>query len=1693
MAAKSGKRRLSRKVKRTIRKALSGVCMASALIVALVPARPTKGYVAPGYDNSMINYTYGVEESDSTDLTYYDSSLNGVILDKYNNPAYPTYGYTNEDDLIDTYCVGKLSDGTYEYNWQFKVYSQVVNGAPYAIVSAYNDTYSSSLVDIEATIPLSYCVVEDAFYEAYKAAHQAAKNSNPSSKYATLQRVDGSTYSAQDIHSQSKFQMNNIDSSREDNNLEDDYWIKKYFPTQYAAYKQKYEDWVSDKTKYDAFVITMSNYNAEKADYDVKYQNWQNDPSTYQNPGTAPQLPELPVYSSSNAYPQEAMTNVGSPISQAVYNPTNYTPSLVCWVADMAETDTGLYRYFCETHPDYYSLLSVDEYVLDSVKDARAKTTSSSGLSNQYVYMPKGTANKSFNSSSRNDEFGYRITGLTSVIGIGAHAFENKQNVKELKLAGEVKYIGDYAFHKSFVNKITFSNVQDIGNRAFKNCTKLKEIAISDTTVNIGTEAFDGCNELENVTLSQSISYIGPGAFAHCTNLRSADLSAINQPCNICDYAFFDAQSLTNLKLSDKIARLGDACFALTSSSNEQFTNFVFPQHIAGNITEKDTASGSVVQKEPIGNFVLAGRTLLQHVTMPADYGKSSPIELPYGVFFNCSQLLDVTFPAEGGACGYVTYGELEEGGEVLHTIFDTIMTDQFCVYGPESTISGDIAYPRKSTWGLKSGRGKDVPYIYVDRDNKQQVELSNGQYILIIDDNGVLKSCQYATTQQAADAQANGLDLVIPEYVGDKKVTGVDTNCFSDKTIHPYIKTLKIANNSLTEIAPESFKDCLMLESVEIGDSVKKIGNSAFENCPKLAYVKFNPPADGNYASFPLSNIGDKAFSTNSKTLIFEGVIDESYGPYVWATDVNNYVDPLNGTRVCYKTGYPSYLTVIVDNRNGYPTLVDYLHYDQIDAYAREQGIVTDTVHPSVTERYEKQGQEETDASGNIYAYSVNEAERQLVEKALNLVVPSGIKSIDVNGFINNTSPSTEGNDLASNSFNVSAYLNTSPYYLQYKDKDKGGLFRNYYGTVTGTDGKREFATDDASELEDIGNDRLRSVTLNSVKYLPDYVFYSCENLSNINLGSELTEMGDAPFTGCKNLTGIGSTTDNFLCENGIVYSKNSDGTYNIVEVLSARGKLVGGTVVMPSDSDPTLYEVKEILPGAFENCDSVTGVDFTGNDKITEIPDSCFKDSNYLKQVVLPENIKSIGHNAFAGCMEGIEVVCYGKEVYLPSDAFGTPTDTDDFDFVTTKSVISYSDSAVRAAARDLGADVTRTLDDSYKVRFFNYDGKQIGATVFVKDGASISMDDVPEDPVREGYVFTGWYPPLKGLKVKEDTFIIATYELKPNTTPADPSGNNPSGNNQGGNNGSNNGSGNGSQSGNNTQFYTLTVTNGNGSGSYAAGATVIITCTNPPTGQVFDKWVPTTDDLGIASVNVAATTLKMPAHEASVTATFKKAPTGSSGSGNGGSGSQSGNNNSGNKNNGSTVFISKPGVSNTSLASAQVSGSSDNYVIRISETAQATAAVEKALTNEYGSLDDVRYSAMDISLYDASGVNRITNYSGLSITITMPIPDVMTQYAGNNKVAGVVNEKLDKLKPKFTSIDGVPCVTFTATHFSPYTIYVNTKNLSGEPITIDGSPKTGDGIHPKWFLVAGLLAISIALFFMKDKKPVPKGTLA
>lgn len=99
-------------------------------------------------------------------------------------------------------------------------------------------------------------------------------------------------------------------------------------------------------------------------------------------------------------------------------------------------------------------------------------------------------------------------------------------------------------------------------------------------------------------------------------------------------------------------------------------------------------------------------------------------------------------------------------------------------------------------------------------------------------------------------------------------------------------------------------------------------------------------------------------------------------------------------------------------------------------------------------------------------------------------------------------------------------------------------------------------------------------------------------------------------------------------------------------------------------------------------------------------------------------------------------------------------------------------------------------------------------------------------------------------------------------------------------------------------------------------------------------------------------------------------------------------------------------------------------------------------------------------------------------------MPIPDALAGYAGNNKAGAVNNGVFEKLGSRLLTIDNVPCISFNATHFSPYAIYVETNNLTQAQIS-DATPKTGDPIHPKWFLAMGLALLSILLFFAKGSK--------
>ena len=412
-------------------------------------------------------------------------------------------------------------------------------------------------------------------------------------------------------------------------------------------------------------------------------------------------------------------------------------------------------------------------------------------------------------------------------------------------------------------------------------------------------------------------------------------------------------------------------------------------------------------------------------------------------------------------------------------------------------------------------------------------------------------------------------------------------------------------------------------------------------------------------------------------------------------------------------------------------------------------------------------------------------------------------------------------------------------------------------------------------------------------------------------------------------------------------------------------------------------------------------------------------------------------------------------------------------------------------------------------HSVTFYN-DDDTIFMEYTVPDGGPIYDPGHPKDSGRHpnsGYTFDTWsFHPTSykiGSAVSENVIAVAVWEYleyKHQTTPTSTPTATPTG-------------GRGSTS-ENEAGYLVTVENGAGTGRHKAGEVVTITAYAATEGKVFDRWTTSNADIGFSNAYAVATTFIMPTHDVKVTATYKSAnatPTASANAANAtATPTPNGNNNNNNNNNnnsasgnnanktqpssdnngngGTEVRITSETIDNNkkNLGTASVAGSTDNFVVKVTDSAAATAAVEQALRNAYGDrFSDLKYVAFDISLYDSTGTRLVTNANNLAVTITLPIPDQLVPYAGNNKAAAIANGSVEPLGVQYTTIDGVPCMRFTATHFSPYTIYVDTQNVVHG--VADITPKTGDGIQPKWFLSAGMLSMACVLFLWKDKKPV------
>ena len=1638
MAKKAPKRKLNRKSKRLIRRSIAAVMMITAIGVAAIPVPDIQADTGISLYSSSDDKRAGIVDSrtactyDVTEIDYLNLDSSGILT-----PPDPSIEDPGDParNTYKTYRIRKSANGTeWELNWQFKYYLTTVAGNKKGIISDYNNSYLESEVNLGNLSAIKYYTVSETEFDNF---------------YTTGAGAQTHTLSYED-----DYVVFRQSGGGEENLIGEARWFKQYFPSVFDSYWKICEEYYDAKTLHDAWAAIPD------------------------NPDPEPALP---------------------PTIQAEITRTPGNDF----------TATEKYKFYCDMDPELAGYGT--GYTLERVIDS---SRTDGGVSN-YTYVVQGS-NASVQNGSL-DEYGFLVVEKSvGIVGIADEAFEGVTKIVTIILPDELIYLGDGAFQNSFIQNINLNSVENVGNRAFKNCTQLTNVTFTSAVKNIGAEAFSNIGA-KDITFTYSVGEIGPGAFANCKYLETVNMDAL-QDCVIDKFAFYNCYELDSVSMKDAgITKIGGGAFAVSSGVTGNWVDVVLPAHI--------TAT------DGLGNWLFSGRSNLNSVVFPSDMGSNSgnALTLPESMFNSCASLNYIEFPDTGSkSCGYISFKPC---------MFLDVTNKDFYVRGPETRLDGKIADPRKATWATVSAVSDFVPYVYKDSSGVDFYEVSDSKYLLTANADGVLTSCKL---NEGVSIPAQGLDLIIPDKVGNYKIESLASDCFSEEDIRNAIGTITIEDGSISEISDGTFKNLPKLRSVVIGDSVTKIGSQAFDGCQLLTDVTFHTPANG-YSNF---EIGTDAFRTGGTKLTFCGDIVEGYAPYNWAMNADNYVDKVLGTRVCYKSLSPTNLTVLYNNTTGERTLVDYPKYNNVDeenenqiaqieyAFYQQYGVnkvgeedlspykskrdafltywtnnaslgEDDPNHPYNNEEvygpWVTQGWidsvtwsgSEPEPYFDIYPYSIKECYENpgnyewqtltpmaeaLVNSTLKIVVPAGVDSIDAYAYITDNSNKTNVLRYLQGTLEPQDYAMYATAQQDSKDNVDSvpGLFSGLY---------QDYSDDTNLEKKYRGNDRVEEIVLESVKKLPDYAFDSCENLKKVTIGPGCEDIGNTPFRGCDNLSEVVfQDNDKYTSNKAIIYSVNDDGTYTIEECLPYRG--LDSSIAPPVvnlNNDPDLANVTSIKEGAFEDCNYVSAIDLRDTNNVTEIPEKAFKNCKILTQVFLPASVNSIKGEAFAYKLgddnpSRVTATIPGREVHIATDAF---------EHQPTVTLRSYKDSAAYEYAdyHNLGWE---DLTSTYQVVFLDHDGTQLGDIQYVEEGKNATP---PADPTREGYTFIGWSEDYNGIS--KDTIIVAQYK-QDGTDPDNPGGNGGSGGN-GGNGGTGGDNGNGGSGGSETptdpntdgKLYTVMVIKGDGGGSYLSGSTVKIIADDPPSGQKFSHWS-SADGVAFANNNSATTTFVMPKKNVTVTANFTGKSSSSGGS------TVSGNNN-GQNGSGTKVTINKPGFSNADLSSATVNGSSDNFIVRINESAASTQAIENALIAEYGSLENIQYFPMDISLWDSTGSSKITDTTGLSVDITIPLPDSLVKYSGNNKAAGVVNDRLDKLSAKFTTIDGVPCITFRATHFSPYVIYVDTTNLTADTIQ-DSTPKTGDGIHPKWFLAIGLASLSMILFLKKDKvQPSKKAKLA
>ena len=190
---------------------------------------------------------------------------------------------------------------------------------------------------------------------------------------------------------------------------------------------------------------------------------------------------------------------------------------------------------------------------------------------------------------------------------------------------------------------------------------------------------------------------------------------------------------------------------------------------------------------------------------------------------------------------------------------------------------------------------------------------------------------------------------------------------------------------------------------------------------------------------------------------------------------------------------------------------------------------------------------------------------------------------------------------------------------------------------------------------------------------------------------------------------------------------------------------------------------------------------------------------------------------------------------------------------------------------------------------------------------------------------------------------------------------------------------------------------------------------------------------------------------------------------------------------QNSGITVESNSAQIDADSVA-AKMPGDESTYILHISDSQNAKDKIRKAYSDLYGGKSPENIIGIDISLKDASDTIAIHKLGKQSVNVSMNLP---TGISPDNLHVVTLDDDGQLEAVDYVLSEDKSRVELMCKHFSSYG-FCNFSTGVGEDVTKTGdtvkdiTPDTGDyGIHPKWFLAIGVLAIAFVLILLSFRK--------